>query len=293
MSTSTNSIQTFNPNPSLPTLHLPALACDAHVHIFGPVAKFPFADDRNITPMDATKETLFALHKKLGVARCVIVQSMVHGFDNRVVIDAMQAAPGRYLGVALVPTDVADAELARLAHSGIRGIRFHFVKHFGTGIQTQQLVDFSKRLKPHGLHLQLHFSSDMIEELTPAITQCVVTVMIDHMGRVDAREGINGLHFLALCSLLKNSHVHVKVSGADRIDRVFDADPPYPQGIVIARQLMREFPDQCVWGTDWPHPNQNHFPDDGKLIDNIALIATTPAEVTKLMVTNPHNFYSF
>lgn len=53
--------------PSLPKLKLPRGACDAHVHVFGPRARFPFADGRNYTPSNATKEMLFALHARLGI----------------------------------------------------------------------------------------------------------------------------------------------------------------------------------------------------------------------------------
>ncbi|NQW81562.1 MAG: amidohydrolase, partial [Polaromonas sp.] len=68
-------VLTYNPNPSTPRLTLPAGACDSHVHVFGPAAQFPFAVSRNFTPVDAPKERLFALHRHLGIQRCVIVQS--------------------------------------------------------------------------------------------------------------------------------------------------------------------------------------------------------------------------
>ena len=48
---------------------LPAGACDAHCHIFGPAAEFPFAPERNYTPVDAPKQKLFALHRLLGIER--------------------------------------------------------------------------------------------------------------------------------------------------------------------------------------------------------------------------------
>jgi hypothetical protein len=46
--------------PSKPKLKLPPGACDAHVHVFGPRARLPFAEGRSYTPSDAPKETLFA-----------------------------------------------------------------------------------------------------------------------------------------------------------------------------------------------------------------------------------------
>ena len=41
-----------------PHLALPPLSCDAHCHVFGPAAVFPYAPDRRYTPEDAPKEVV-------------------------------------------------------------------------------------------------------------------------------------------------------------------------------------------------------------------------------------------
>jgi len=286
-------VQTFNPNPTKPVLRLPAGACDAHVHVFGPAARFPFSPARHITPMDAPKETLFALHKMLGVSRCVIVQTVIHGYDNRVVEDAIEAGQGRQLGVALIPLNVADTELRRLAKSGFRGVRFNFMKHLSAAINTEELLGLTHRLKSLGMHLQVHFESSLVHELTPIFMRSAVPVMVDHIGRVNASEGLTGADFAGLVNLLKSPHMHVKVSGVDRIDPLALASPPYPNGVALAQHLLAEFPDRCVWGTDWPHPNHNHTPDEGVLVDTLTRVAPQAGLLEKLMVTNPQNFYRF
>ena len=55
--------------PSQPRFRLPAGAVDAHCHVFGPGAEFPFAPERKYTPCDASKAQLFALRDHLGFAR--------------------------------------------------------------------------------------------------------------------------------------------------------------------------------------------------------------------------------
>src|SRR5260221_185403 len=99
----------FHPAPSRPKLKLPAGTCHAHVHVFGPHGNFPFAENGPFTPADAPKEKLFALHAMLGIEHCVIVQSTCHGFDNRVVADAIAAKNGDYCGVALLPPAWEDS----------------------------------------------------------------------------------------------------------------------------------------------------------------------------------------
>ena len=284
----TNPLLTFNPAPSLPQLRLPEGACDAHVHVFGPAVRFPFSASRNFTPVDAPKETLFALHQKMGISRCVIVQSVIHGFDNSAVEDAIAAGGGRYLGVALAPHDVADAELKRLKAAGFRGVRFNFMRHLAGGSSVQQVVDLTQRLAPLGMHLQVHFESSLIHELAPVLKTSAVPMVIDHMARVDAMLGAQHADFRALCKLMEDERFHVKVSGADRISM-----PPYADGAKLARELVESFPDRCFWGTDWPHPNHTHVPDDGALVDLLAGIAPTPDLLDRLLVKNPQRFYGF
>lgn len=287
-------VQTYQLTPSATRMRLPAKACDAHVHVFGPTQRFPYAPSRSFTPVEAPREKLFALHQQLGIARCVIVQSMIHGLDNSVVADAIAAGQQRYLGVALVPVEVNSSELQALANQGFRAVRFNFMKHLGLGAKPEALVALTHRLAEHRMHLQVHFDPSLIDELTPWLQQSAVPVVIDHMARVDAAQGVQGHAFQALCRLLDKPQFHVKVSGIDRVNERVPLDhPPYPLGIELARYLMNRFPKQCVWGTDWPHPNHTHIPDDGVLVDALAQIAPTPELLQQLLVDNPEALYRF
>jgi 2-pyrone-4,6-dicarboxylate lactonase len=286
--------QTYMTTPSQPQLRLPQNACDAHVHVFGPTNRFPYANSSATQPAEAPKEKLFALHQQLGISRCVIVQSMVHGLDNAVVEDAIAAGQGHYLGVALAPVSVDHTELKRLAAAGFRAVRFNFMKHLGMGATPEELVALTHRLADHQLHLQVHFESSLIHTLAPCFQQSAVPVVIDHMGRVDAELGLQHEDFQALCRLLDDPKFHVKVSGIDRIQaRVPLTMPPYTQGIQLAHYLVEHFPQQCVWGTDWPHPNHTHVPDDGVLVDALAQIMPTPELMQRVLVDNPQALYRF
>jgi len=285
----TEPILTYMRTPSAAKFKLPVGATDTHVHIFGPNNVFPYAATRGFTPVDAPKEALFAWHKKMGIDRCVIVNTLLHGYDNSVVEDAMRAAKGRYLGIALVQIDVSDAELKRLAQVGFRGVRFHFMPGYKVHESPEQIIALTKRLEPLGMHLQLQLHAQYAKELMPVLKQSAVTVVMDHMGRVDASLGIEHEHFQDFCRLLELPGFMVKVSGIDRIDPT----PPYAQGITFARHLVRNYPDRCVWGSDWPHPNHTHVPDDGMLVDSLASIAPKPDVLHQLLVDNPQRLYRF
>jgi 2-pyrone-4,6-dicarboxylate lactonase len=263
------------------------------VHVFGPAARFPYAEGRNFTPVDAPKEALFALHRTLGISRCVIVQSLVHGLDNRVVEDAIAAGGGRYLGVALVRADVADGELERLAAAGIRGVRFNFMRHLGGAADMASILALTPRLRAVGMHLQVHFESALVHELAGPLAQSAVPVVIDHMGRIAASLGPDHADCRALFALLRNPLFRVKVSGIDRIDASPASAPVYGHGVEIARRLVAAYPDRCLWGTDWPHPNHTHVPDDAALVEALERIAPSPQAREQLLVTNPATFYRF
>jgi len=278
-------------SPSRPKLKLPPGACDAHVHVFGPRRRFPFADGRSYTPSDATKEMLFELHALLGIEHCVVVQPNCHGRDNSVTVDVVSATGGAYRGIALVPTDISDAELKRLAAASLCGARFHYMEHLGKGPPIDEAIAFAKRLADNGWHLQIHMEGTRIAELAPALKRSPVPVVIDHIGRIDAALGPEQPGFCALLALMQNKHVWVKVSGTDRASR---QGPPYADAVPFARKLVAEFGDRCVWGTDWPHPN--HAPptvDDGLLVDILAEIAPSEAARQALLVDNPQRLYRF
>jgi len=280
----------FHPAPRKPALRLPAGACDAHVHVFGPSDVYPYAKDGPFIPHDAPKEKLFAMHAALGIERCVIVQSGCHGFDNRVVEDAMRAKGGDYLGVALAPVSVEEAELKRLAAAGFRGVRFNYMGHLGRSAKIEDVIALTKRLVPLQMHLQIHFESTLIHELAPWFRKSAVPVVLDHMGRVDASKGLGQPDFRALLELMRDNRFLVKVSGSERCSR---QTPPYADAVPFARKLVAEFGDRTLWGTDWPHPNLNHVPDDGLLADLLTEIAPSAAQRQALLVDNPRRFYRF
>jgi 2-pyrone-4,6-dicarboxylate lactonase len=76
-------------NTKTPAFKVPAGTIDTHCHIFGPAAEYPFSPKRSYTPPDAPLSMFRTVHEKIGVERAVIVNATLHGFDNRVVTDAI------------------------------------------------------------------------------------------------------------------------------------------------------------------------------------------------------------
>lgn len=270
-----------------PDLSLPALACDAHCHVFGPAARFPYAPDRRYTPEDAPKEALIALHDRLGLSRAVIVQASCHGSDNRAMLDSLRHDSARFRGVAILDERSDDAEIAELHQAGVRGVRFNFVKHLGGAPDPDVFRRVLDRVRPFGWHVVLHLDAADIDDLAPMIRAIGMTAVIDHMGRVPARFGTGQAPFRTLLELARHDHVWVKVSGAERI-----AEPPFDAAVPFARALMDAIPDRVLWGTDFPHPNLKHPVDEADLVDLLEGYGDAEA-LHRLLVTNPARLYDF
>lgn len=280
-----------DPVPKKPKFAMPADACDAHCHVFGPTWIFPYAANRAYTPPDAPKETLAAMHRFLGIERAVIVQASCHGADNRATLDAIVAGDGRLRGVAIVDETFDDRVFAALHGDGIRGVRFNFVQHLGGRPDPKLFQRTVARLKDLGWHLVLHLDAKDIAELTPTIRALPVPFVIDHMGRVKAGDGLDQPAFKALLELMKLETAWVKVCGSERVS---SAGPPFTDAVPFAQALIKAAPERVLWGTDWPHPNiAKHMPNDGDLVDLVPLIASDETHRRKLLVENPARLYDF
>ena len=85
--------------PSRPKAALPPGACDTHAHVFGPAARFAYADDRSYTPPDAPLAKYLGMLDTLAFARGVLVQGSAHGRDNSAMLDTLTRHPDRLRGM--------------------------------------------------------------------------------------------------------------------------------------------------------------------------------------------------
>ena len=280
----------FHAHPSKPTFTLPPGAIDAHCHVFGPAARFPYAVERKYTPCDAPKEKLFALRDFLGFDRNVIVQASCHGRDNTALIDALDSAGERARGVAVVRPGITDRELQAMHAAGVRAVRFNFVKRLVDATPKAVFLDIADKIAGLGWHVVVYFEAQDLQELTPFLKQLPTTLVVDHMGRPDIAKGTEHADFQRFIALLdENDNIWTKVSCPERLTI---AGPDYADVVPFAKTLVERFTDRVLWGTDWPHPNmKSHMPDDGLLVDFIPRIATGPAQQRTLLVDNPMRLY--
>ena len=292
--------------PSKPQFRLPMGSVDAHCHVFGPGAEFPYAPERKYTPCDASKQQLYALRDHLGFARNVIVQATCHGADNRAMVDALRNSNGKARGIATVKRSIGDQELNDLHATGVRGVRFNFVKRLVDFTPKDELMEIASRIAPLGWHVVIYFEAVDLPELwgffTAVHDDLETTIVVDHMGRPDVGLPVDGPQFELFVKFMREyPNVWSKVSCPERLSvtgpkalpgQVNGESAAYRDVVPFAKRIVDTFPDRVLWGTDWPHPNlKDHMPDDGLLVDFIPHIATTTELQRKLLVDNPMRLY--
>jgi predicted TIM-barrel fold metal-dependent hydrolase len=228
----------------------------------------------------------------LGLERAVLVNASCHGSDNTVIVDAIAQSGGQYRGVANADDSFTERMFEDLHRAGFRGVRFNFVKHLGGVPDMREFQRIIAKVKPFGWHVDLHFDAVDIPASTELLNGLPIPFIIDHMGRVPTKNGLEQPPFQALLELAKrNDKCWVKISGAERIS---SAGPPFTDAVPFVRALIEAAPDRLLWGTDWPHPNiARHMPNDGDLVDLVPLFTDDPAMQKRILVDNPHRLYEF
>ncbi|HSK28520.1 MAG TPA: amidohydrolase family protein [Candidatus Limnocylindria bacterium] len=288
-----------DPNTRRPKFTPPPKACDTHFHVFGPPERFPFVSTHEYTPPAAPLEHYLKMLAVIGVERAVVVQPSVHGLDNTATLDAIKKSNGQFRGVGRIDHKTPKDELHRLHEGGIRGVRFNLLDRPRGNVKLDVLDRCVENIAELGWSVDLHIDMKNLLAQEKRIRDMPVPVIIDHIARVKPAEGLDQPGFRLLLELMKLKHVWTKVSGADKIcettvDSYFGL--PFVEVIPYAQAVIAAAPERVIWGTDWPHSNNfapGHTPNDGDLVDLLALFAPDEFIRNKILVDNPARLYGF
>jgi 2-pyrone-4,6-dicarboxylate lactonase len=268
-----------------PALQLPAGACDTHVHIFGPQARFPLLPGRRLDVEDCTLDDLIALQTALGLSRALLVQSFQHGHSYEYMLHALGAAPDRFRGVAAPAADVTDLELDLLERAGVVGARFAYMA--SPVIDARLLVRIADR------RWQAHFMVEGPEQIAAwrdVILSYPHPFVIEHMGMPPAERGVESPEFRFVLECLETGRCWVKLSPR------FSREPllPFADVLPFVHALVQRAPRRLLWGSDWPHPNYfEPMPNDADLVDLLATWIPDAAVLQRVMVDNPAELFGF
>ncbi|KAL4874263.1 hypothetical protein BJY04DRAFT_225213 [Aspergillus karnatakaensis] len=269
-------LSTTNQNNSTSSyLHLlPPASFDTHVHVFDPTIA-PYAPNRAYTPEDAPLQSLLTFNKRISQrgseTGIVLVQPSPYKADCTVLMRCLQELKARSIpayAIAVVDLDtITDDELGGMHGLGVRGLRLNFQadgKRLDVGSLVGTLKTAAERIaRLPGWVIQLFVPGWVWDELYECISALPVCVIADHLGGLKAASKLP-LHlaqsptsqpgFASLVDLARLGKVVVKVSGlyraSDHTESCFDDTRP------IIQAFANEIPEQCIWGSDWPHTGE-------------------------------------
>ena len=268
---------------------------DCHCHVFGPAARFPYAEPRSYTPDDAPLEAYLALLARLGFDHGVLVQPSAYGRDNRAMLDALQRAPQRLRGVAVGGAELTPSTLRAWHTGGVRGLRANEFRRDGkpyyqNGVRLREMEPLLPTMAELGWHLQLWIDTRDLPELLPQLSRVPVPVVVDHMGRMEHRHGVAHPGFQALVRGVAEGRLWAKLSGAYRLGA---APPDYAEARPFHEALVAANPHNLVWGTDWPHPRpEGPVPDAARLLAVFLDWTSNPVHRQAILAHNPSRLYA-
>ncbi len=302
---STASAQVLGVVHGRPAFDVPAGACDCHVHVFGPAARFPYDAGRVYTPGDASIEQLLAHQAVLGLSRLVVVHPSPYGTDNACTIDALHKLGAQSRGVAVIdPATATDAELTAMHAAGVRGVRANLAT---TGVSDPTaawnlLRRLADRAGALGWHVQTFTTLAVIDALADRLKGLGVTLVVDHFGGAKAELGPGQPGFARLLSLVADGRAYVKLSAVHRSSKLPDAADVEP----LARALIDANPERMLWASDWPHTGGERRTgklrdeiepfrpiDDGEALDRLRSWTRSARELELILVDNPARLYGF
>ena len=283
----------FHPDPRPPRERPPAGTIDSQFHVLGPRERYPVRPGAAYEMPSATWERLQHMHRTLGISRGVIVQTTTYGADHQVVLDALAALGPNYMACAnaLVFEERDNAYLETLHEAGVRGARFSFRKALNAVLSPEAMRKALDRMRALGWYMKVQPEQSGILESLAHIANVDVPVLIDHMGRPDARLGLQDPNVQCVLDLLRRGNYWVMLSLGEKIST---QGPPWDDVVPIAQAYIEAAPDRVVWASDWPHPvSRQAPPNDADLLELLYRYAPDAATRQRILVDNPTQLFGF
>jgi predicted TIM-barrel fold metal-dependent hydrolase len=270
-----------------------AAGIDCHAHIID-LKRFPLSPGRGYKPTpeeSGTREEFAATLDAHGIARGVLVQLSGYGTDNRVLLDAIAAYPGRFKAIAVIAPSITDRMLEDLTRGGVVGVRFNLVSYDRDALVRPDAPRLLARIKALGWFAQVYADDAQWQAAAPVLRASNVNVIVDHLGVRGLARGTGQRGFQEVLSLGSDGRAIVKLSGLYRISaqqsQFTDLDP-FVERLIAAFGI-----DRCVWGSDWPFINTSLRPSCADQLAPLRRWLPDEADRAKVLAANGSRLFKF
>jgi predicted TIM-barrel fold metal-dependent hydrolase len=282
-----------DPNTKRPKLIAPPGACDTHLHVYGPLERYPLVAARNYNPdPHSTLDDYLKVHRTLGLERAVIVTGSANGTDNRVTMDTLARMGGNFKGLALLDPAISDTELLRLKNGGITGFR---VKANGKGgLSFDDAKKMSARVAGFDWHVEfLAQSMEDILHAVPFLSSLKLPYVFDHVAHAEPGQNQDDREFRELLSILKSEeHAWINLYSFYQLSK--SGPPEYADMADVVYAVIEARPSQVIWGSNWPHAGISvPMPNDGDLLDFLLAAAPDGQVRDSILADNPAKLYGW
>jgi D-galactarolactone isomerase len=239
---------------------------------------------------EATVSGYRTLMQRLGIWRVLVVQSMLYGADNTVMLEALAAlGPDVARGIAVTAADASDEIWDGLSAQGVIGLRAFLLR---PGIlDWSDLPRLGDRLAERGWQLHLQCNGHLLSDQFDILSRLRCPLVIDHVGKFIPPVATGDIAFQALMRLVAGGHCWVKLSGL--YETSVSGGPDFADVAALASSLVNSAPERMLWASNWPHPNLQPAPDDAELLDGIARLAGDNAVRAGLLHGNADYLFGF
>lgn len=239
----------------------------------------------------------------LGLSRAVLIQPDALGFDNSILLAALEELSGAPDGIVddcarsfcMVRPGIEAAELEDLTAAGVTGMRVTMLRH-RESCPWDEIDRHVRRIHDlTGWDIELAMDGSDLHEVEQMVRAWPCKIVLPDVGGFRFSRSLTQPGFRALRHLVDKGHVWVKLAAPYAIGK--DGNPEDPEIRQLAGALIDWAPERMVWGSAWPHLN---WPGEaGSLPENLGLMESLGAWVSneevqdRILRENPEALYGF
>ena len=227
---------------------------DSHTHVWesDSIATRSARNSSLTTPGSA--ECLLKLMDDNNVIQSLVITPMTLGFDNSISLDIAHRYPKKFLPIVRIDLNNPYylETFQELCGGGARGLRIN-LHHLPSAdfLADDKYLKLWAYLESANIPLFINCEAAQLQVIHSISSKYrKMKIVIDHIGRIDSKEGITSPNFMNLLAMAELPNIYIKISSTNYFAKVADTHSDLSDFVLI---LLQKFSaDRLIWGSDWP-----------------------------------------